>query len=113
MLAAADVGLIVQKSNVVAFNMPSKTQVLLASGRAIIASVPGTGTAARAVRSSEGGLVVEPESPSALLDAVLTLAGDRDRTETLGHYGRAYAEKTYSFESALNSYEALFKKLCG
>ena len=112
MLAAADVGLIVQKANVVAFNMPSKTQVLLASGRAIIASVPGTGTAARAVRSSEGGLVVEPESPSALLEAVLTLAGDRDRTETLGHHGRAYAEKTYSFESALNAYEALFSRLC-
>ncbi|MEM9244645.1 MAG: WcaI family glycosyltransferase [Cyanobacteria bacterium P01_F01_bin.153] len=112
MLAAADVGLIVQKSNVVAFNMPSKTQVLLASGRAIIASVPRSGTAARAVRSSEGGLVVEPESPQALLDAVLTLANDRDRTTTLGKYGRAYAEKTYSFESALNAYEALFEKLC-
>ncbi|MGD1849630.1 MAG: WcaI family glycosyltransferase [Cyanophyceae cyanobacterium] len=111
MLAAADVGLIVQKSNVVAFNMPSKTQVLLASGRAIIASVPGSGTAARAVRSSEGGLVVEPESPQALLDAVLTLAGDRDRTVALGEHGRAYAEKTYSFESALNAYEALFEKL--
>ncbi len=43
MLAAADVGLVVQKHNVISFNLPSKIQVLLASGRALIASVPPNG----------------------------------------------------------------------
>ena len=46
MLAAADLSLVVQKKNVVAFNLPSKIQVLMASGKAIIASVPKNGTAA-------------------------------------------------------------------
>ncbi|MCG8366383.1 MAG: glycosyltransferase family 4 protein, partial [Pseudanabaenales cyanobacterium] len=46
MLAAADVSLIMQKLRVVGFNMPSKTQILLASGRPIIASVPDAGTTA-------------------------------------------------------------------
>ncbi len=66
MLAAADVGLVVQKKNVISFNMPSKIQVLLASGRALIASVPDNGTAARAIRQSGGGFVVPPEDPQAL-----------------------------------------------
>ncbi|MBW4522106.1 MAG: glycosyltransferase family 4 protein [Scytolyngbya sp. HA4215-MV1] len=108
MLAAADVGLIVQKSNVVSFNMPSKTQVLLASGRPIIASVPGDGTAARAVQQSGGGLVVDPENPAALADAVLELYNDQAKGEMLGQRGRQFALERYSFDQALNHYEALF-----
>lgn len=64
MLAAADVGLVVQKQNVISFNMPSKIQVLLASGRAIVASVPLSGTAASSVQKSGGGIIVPPEDPS-------------------------------------------------
>ena len=64
MLAAADVSLIMQKHNVVGFNMPSKTQKIMASGRPIVASVPAHGSAAEAVRQSGSGIVVEPESPN-------------------------------------------------
>lgn len=109
MLAAADIGLIVQKSNVISFNMPSKTQVLLASGRPIIASVPDTGTAARAVHQSGGGVVVEPESPDALAAAILELHADQTKAEMLGQKGRQYAVERYAFEQALNQYEALFR----
>jgi colanic acid biosynthesis glycosyl transferase WcaI len=113
MLAAADVGLIVQKRNVVGFNMPSKTQVLLASGRPIIASVPLTGTAARAVEQSGGGIVVPPEAPAALADAVLNLYRDPAYGEMLGRQGRQYAVQNYSFENAISSYEALFQDVTG
>jgi colanic acid biosynthesis glycosyl transferase WcaI len=108
MLAAADVGLIVQKSNVISFNMPSKTQVLLASGRPVIASVPDVGTTARAIRQSGGGLVVSPEDPGALADAVLELYADPTQAEILGQRGRQFALDRYSFDQALNQYEALF-----
>ncbi|MBF2035045.1 MAG: glycosyltransferase family 4 protein [Leptolyngbyaceae cyanobacterium T60_A2020_046] len=111
MLAAADVGLIMQKRNVVGFNMPSKTQVLLASGRAIVASVPAHGTAAAAVRASGGGLVVEPEDPTALADTIRDLYKNREETERLGQRGRQHALDQYSFEQALNRYEALFQRL--
>ncbi|MBD2462893.1 glycosyltransferase family 4 protein [Oscillatoria sp. FACHB-1407] len=113
MLAAADVGLIVQKKNVIGFNMPSKTQVILASGRAIVASVPLTGTAARAVTQSRGGVVVPPEEPKALADAVLDLYQNPDKAETLGQQGRQYAMEHYAFEQALNRYEALFSSITG
>jgi colanic acid biosynthesis glycosyl transferase WcaI len=108
MLAAADVGLIVQKHNVVSFNMPSKTQVLLASGRPVIASVPGSGSAAKAIEKSRGGVVVEPENPVALAKQILELQKNPEQAERLGKQGRQYALERYSFEQALSQYENLF-----
>lgn len=111
MLAAANVGLIVQKANVVSFNMPSKTQLLLASGRPIIASVPSTGTAASAVLKSEGGVVVAPENPRKLANAILELYKNPMEADGYGKRGRVHAIRQYSFESALYRYEALFCEL--
>ena len=108
MLAAADVGLVVQKKNVLDFNMPSKIQVLLASGRAIVGSVASTGTAASALRKSGGGVIVPPEDAQALADAITKLYNDPSLAARLGRQGRIYAEQTYAFESALDNYEQLF-----
>ncbi|MBR8834819.1 MAG: WcaI family glycosyltransferase [Stigonema ocellatum SAG 48.90 = DSM 106950] len=108
MLAAADVGLVVQKKNVVSFNMPSKIQVLLASGRALVASVPNNGTAARAIRQSGGGVVVPPEDPHALAKAILNLYQHPEKVKTLGYNSRQYALDQYTFEQALTQYESLF-----
>ncbi|NJN31392.1 MAG: glycosyltransferase family 4 protein [Synechococcales cyanobacterium RM1_1_8] len=111
LLAAADVGLIIQKRNVVAFNMPSKTQVLMASGRPIIASVPGDGPAADALLDSQAGLVVAPEQPEALAQAVVQLQENPGEARAMGDRGRRYALEHYSFEQALNRYESLFTSL--
>lgn len=111
MLAAADVSLIMQKASVVGFNMPSKTMVLLASGRPIIASVPDGGAAAQAVRDSGGGLVIEPEKPKALARAIQTLYNDPDRMQQLGKRGRSFAISNYSFEQSLEGYESLLASL--
>ncbi|MDB9305245.1 glycosyltransferase family 4 protein [Nodularia spumigena] len=108
MLAAADVGLIVQKQNVVSFNMPSKIQLLLASGRALVASVPESGTAAKAVRQSGGGVIVPPEDPKALATAILDLYKHPEKVKDLGVNSRQYAMEQYAFEQALNHYEDLF-----
>lgn len=111
MLAAADISLIMQKANVVGFNMPSKTMVLMASGRPIIASVPHVGSAAQAVQKSGCGLVVEPENPRALAKAIQLFFDDPKRMEQLGKKGRAFAIANYSFEQSLDSYEQLFAGL--
>jgi colanic acid biosynthesis glycosyl transferase WcaI len=108
MLAAADVGLVVQKQNVISFNMPSKIPLLLASDRPIIGSVPATGTAAKAIRKSGGGIVVPPESPEALAKAVLKLYENPQLAVQLGHQGRKFAVENYAFEQALDRYEQLF-----
>ncbi|TAE59588.1 MAG: colanic acid biosynthesis glycosyltransferase WcaI [Nostocales cyanobacterium] len=107
MLAAADVGLVVQKKNVISFNMPSKIQVILASGRAIVGSVPDNGTAARAIQKSKGGIIVPPEDEQALAAAILDLYQNPEQVKTLGENSRKYAIEQYAFEQALNQYEAL------
>lgn len=108
MLAAADVGLVVQKKNVISFNMPSKIQVLLASGRALVASVPDNGTAARAIKQSGGGVVVPPEDSDALAKAILDLYQHPEKVNVLGYNSRQFAVEQYSFDQALNNYESLF-----
>lgn len=111
MLAAADVSLIMQKENVVGFNMPSKTQVIMASGRPIIASVPLTGSAAEAVEQSGAGVVVEPEQPTELTKAIQNLFEDPEKATELGKKGRQFAIDHYSFNQALNSYESLLRSV--
>ncbi|MCC5652426.1 glycosyltransferase family 4 protein [Nostoc sp. XA013] len=107
MLAASDVGLIVQKRNVISFNMPSKIPLLLASGRPIVGSVPPSGTAAKAIQLSGGGIIVKPESPDAMAAAVHDLYANPTLGARLGNAGRQFAEENYSLEQALDRYEGL------
>lgn len=91
--------------------MPSKTQVLLASGRPIVASVPLQGAAARAVRHSDGGIVVEPENPTALAKGILELYHNPEKAALLGQKGRQYALQYLAFDQALDRYESLLQGL--
>lgn len=111
MLAAADVGLVVQKSAVISFNMPSKIPVLLSSGRPILGSVPANGTAARAIQKSGGGIVVPPEDTGELVAAILDLYHNRERVKMLGEKSRQYALANYSSEQAIDRYQELFKSV--
>ena len=111
MLTAADVGLVVQKRNVICINMPSKIPVLLASGCPILASVPLAGTAAQVVGQSGGGMVIPPEDPIGLAKQIEQLYENRARLAALGRQGRQYAVENFTFGQALNRYEALFERL--
>ncbi len=107
MLAAANVSLIMQKRQVVGFNMPSKTQVIMASGRAIIASVPPDGATAEAVKQSNSGLVVKPECPTELARAIQKLYNSPKIAKAMGDSGRRFAVQHYSFKQAIATYENL------
>lgn len=111
MLAAADVGLVLQKSNVIGFNMPSKIQLLLASGRPILAAVPLQGTAAKTIIHSGGGVVLPAEQPAQLAEAVLELFSNPEQREQLGQQGRCFAVENYEFTTLLKQYETLFNGL--
>lgn len=108
MLAAANVGLVVQKRNVMNFNIPSKIPLLLASGCPIVASVPTKCSAAKAIKKSGGGIVVAPESPNSLAKTILDLYKNPNLAAILALKGRQFAIQRYSFEQALDDYEALF-----
>lgn len=111
MLAAADVGLVIQNNTMMDFYMPSKISLLMASGRAIVASVPENSTAARAIAKSQSGMVVPPEDPNALAATILELYCNPEQVEVMGDKGRQYAEENYSLQMAIDDYERIFTTL--
>ncbi|HIK54751.1 MAG TPA: WcaI family glycosyltransferase [Synechococcales cyanobacterium M55_K2018_004] len=113
LLSAANVGLVLQKRQVVSFNLPSKTQTLLAGGLPVIASVPLDGIAAQTIRRSGAGVIVPPEQPDLLADALHQLMLNPAQVQVLSRQGRAYVEQNHDLRQALDQYEALFYELTG
>ncbi len=111
MLGTIDIGMVIQKSNVIDFNLPSKIPVLMASGCAIIGSVPESGTAAKAIKISDGGVLVPPEDVNALALKIEELYHQKSNVLIMGEKGRSHAQKFYSFDMALEKYENLFESL--
>jgi colanic acid biosynthesis glycosyl transferase WcaI len=101
LLAATDICLISQQRVVANIVFPSKTLTFMAAGRAVIASVNAESEAARVVQDARAGLVVEPENPCALLDAIKML---RDRAQercAMGARAREYARTRWDRDRIL------------
>lgn len=106
LLASADVHVVVQRRAAAGANLPSKIASYLASGRPIVASIGAQTPAAELLRASGGALLVEPEQPEALAEAMRMLAGNAELRSELGRRGRAFAEAELSKEQALVRLEA-------
>jgi glycosyltransferase involved in cell wall biosynthesis len=59
----------------------------------------GVGEAADLLARESCGVVVPPERPEALADAIRRLAADPDERDALGVRGRAFVEREYSWEA--------------
>ena len=81
MLAASDISLVTQQKSVADIVFPSKVITLMSSARAIIASVSPGSEVARVLKEAEAGVLVAPEDPSALLDAIVALRDDPERRQ--------------------------------
>jgi len=102
--ADADVGLVIQKANVLDVNLPSKIPVIMACGRPIIAAVNPSGDAYRILEDSQAAILVTTGDATALADAVKDLAGDTGRADRMGEWGRAYAVDHFSQPSSVAAY---------
>ena len=105
LLAAADVCLVTQRRSIADIVFPSKVMTLLAAGRPIVASVNGGSEVARIVTSARGGLVVPPEDPRALSDALAGLRADARGRATMSENGRAYAHAQWNRDQLLERME--------
>jgi glycosyltransferase involved in cell wall biosynthesis len=112
-LAAADVLLVNQRGSVSDMSLPSKLTSYFAAGRPIVAAVGETSEAAREVEASGGGLVVAPDEPRAMLEALLELAQDEERGARMGESARAWADATLSEAGAMESYEQFLAAVLG
>jgi len=106
-LGLADVHLLPQRADAADLVMPSKLTGMLASGRAVLATaLPGTELCRVVEQDAACGLVVPPENPAALAEALRALAADPTRRAELGANGRRYAEAELSRDAVLHRFEA-------
>lgn len=73
--------------------LPTKLLEAMAAGRPVV--LAARGEAARLVETERCGVVVPPEDPRALAEALAALAADPSRRAALGAAGRAAAERDF------------------
>jgi colanic acid biosynthesis glycosyl transferase WcaI len=111
-LGLADVHLLPQRADAADLVMPSKLTGMLASGRAVLATAqPGTELCRVVEQDAACGLVVPPENPTAMADALRTLAADPALRAELGANGRRYAEAELSQRAILRRFESQLRDL--
>jgi len=101
LLAASDLSLVTQQRTVADIVFPSKVITLMSSARAIIASASPGSEVARVLKEADAGLLVAPEDPAALLDAIAALRKDPARRAKIGANGRAFAQRYWEKQRTL------------
>jgi len=89
--------------------LPSKMFETLSSEIPII--LPVQGEAAKLITSANAGIVVEPENPKEIAEAVLKLYNDIELRKKLGENGRAYVMENYARENITKKLEKIFMDL--
>lgn len=110
-LAAADVLLVNEKASVAEMAVPSKITSYFTTGNPVVAATRADSITAAEIKSSGGGLVVAPDSPSGLLAAVCHLGTDRLLARRLGTAGMKFCTETLSQRHAIDKYEDWIKEL--
>ena len=108
LLASAHVQLVLQRRVGAGANLPSKIGPYLASGRPVVASIDPATPAADLLKMSGGALLVPPEDPQALAQALWRLHTDQKLRDDLAQRGRAFAVTTLDREGALVRLEQAF-----
>ena len=110
LLSTADIHVLTQRINAADLVMPSKLSGMLASGRPVIATAqPGTELASVI---EQVGILIPPENPFELAQAIQRLAHQPDLRLQLGQRGRAFALAHWDKESVLNHLNQEVESLC-
>lgn len=102
LLNMADIHLLPQRADAADLVMPSKLTGMMASGRPIVATAQINTELALVV--AQCGLVVPPEEPAAMANAVATLARDESQRKQLGIAARRYAEENLDKDAVLKQF---------
>lgn len=109
LLAASDICLVPLR-DVPLFTtfIPSKIFECFGTGKAVIGAVRGE--PAEILRGG-GAIVVEPEDPQALADAITELASDPARRERMGEEARAYVEQHFDRRQLASTYGGILQSV--
>jgi len=113
MLAAANVLILHQQSQVSDSVIPSKLLKYMASGRPVVATAAPNSETAIAVGRTGCGQVVEPERPDKLATAILQFYRDEGLARRHGAAGRRFVSENFSREVVLRRMEILLCSIAG
>jgi colanic acid biosynthesis glycosyl transferase WcaI len=108
--ALADVCLVSLRRDIVVESVPSKSYSIMASGRPMLATVDSNSEVGRLINQVQCGLLVEPENPHGLAQAIRGIYENRLLGEEMGKRGRDYVVKNFSRQVAAMDYYKLIKK---
>ena len=91
--------------------LPTKMLEAMAAARPVV--LAGRGEAARLIEAKRCGVVVAPENPRALAEALIALAGDPARRAALGAAGRRATEREFNREAWLERWVNLLMYTSG
>lgn len=100
-LCAADVLVITQRRAVTDVVFPGKLLYYMAAERPIVAAVSEDSETGRFITQSQVGVVVPPENPQELADAILHLKQQRSEAQLLGQNGRRVVEEQFDRHKVL------------
>jgi colanic acid biosynthesis glycosyl transferase WcaI len=112
-LSAANALVITQKRAVTDMVFPGKLLYYMGAGRPILAAVSPDSETGRFITKHQVGIVVSPEEPQALAEAICYLRSNPNEIERLGENGRRVAEENFDrrvlLEKFCNHLETLVK----
>lgn len=111
MYATADVCLVPLKHGIAENSVPSKVYTIMAAARPLIASIDEGSDVWQFVQETGCGLVVPPEDPNAVADAILSLYHNRSLGREMGLKARDRVERDYTPQIVADKYTELFRQL--
>ena len=111
MFSAADVLLLNQLSTVKNTVIPSKLLTYMAAGLPVLAAINADSQGAHLLREASGGVIVEPENPTALIMGLKRLMNDKKIRTEMGKRNRTYAVEYFDRKKVLQAQEAFLVEI--
>jgi len=104
-LEAADLLIVNQRASLTDMSLPSKLTSYFAAGRPVVTAASKESETADEMDAAGAGIVVAPEDPAAMRDAIYALKDEPERAGRCATSAKAYAESTLSSAAALAEYD--------
>lgn len=110
-LASASLFLILEKSGLASYLIPSKLYAIMASARPIIATVEKDSGVYDIIMKAHCGITVEPGNLKGLKDGIYKIYENRALIRAMGNGGRDYTVKHFARTAMTDQYKQILKEL--
>jgi colanic acid biosynthesis glycosyl transferase WcaI len=109
--ATSDVQVALYKKGASRYSMPSKVYEIMASGRPVLASADVHSDLWNLVANTQCGICLEPQEPTRLASAVMTLYKNPKLRLRMGVHGRSEVDRQYSVDAVVAQYDELIRSI--